>query len=136
MPMLFPTRYITAESVMYLRTADIVICIGVQILIGSHGWCEGKIRNSRLHTAPFTESAVACRPACRFSFTYPTKSSASEGSIPGHCGWRENCRHVGMLHTSGFVVSARYLYKRRVLTKGLKMCGSSKYDYWETIYES
>ncbi|GIY56589.1 hypothetical protein CEXT_266281 [Caerostris extrusa] len=35
MPMLFPTRCIPAESVTYLRTADIVICIGVQILIGS-----------------------------------------------------------------------------------------------------
>ncbi|GIY00661.1 hypothetical protein CEXT_664611 [Caerostris extrusa] len=35
MPMLFPTRYIPAESVTYLRTADIVICTGVQILIGS-----------------------------------------------------------------------------------------------------
>ncbi|GIZ00620.1 hypothetical protein CEXT_285551 [Caerostris extrusa] len=43
MPMLFPTRYIPAESVTYLRT---VICIGVQILIGSE--CSRLLADSTL----------------------------------------------------------------------------------------
>ncbi|GIY60312.1 cytochrome P450 2U1 [Caerostris darwini] len=55
MPMLFPTRYIPAESVTYLRTADIVICIGVQILIGTSrlkccgGLSKRKGRPSKIH---------------------------------------------------------------------------------------
>ncbi|GIY07976.1 hypothetical protein CEXT_399571 [Caerostris extrusa] len=86
--MLFPTRCIPAESGTYLRTADIVICIGVQILIGSQCIWTVCGRAAELTELPSVEREIgSCVMRELRSYSEEPRRTVDFRLLPLEVGW-------------------------------------------------